>query len=49
VHAALWSGEQGAEAIFRAATGAAPTRDARPWAGARIGASRHNDQISDKT
>jgi len=49
VHAALWSGEQGAEAIFRAATGAAPTREARPWAGARIGASRHNNQISDKT
>ena len=49
VHAALWSGEQGAEAIFRAATGAAPMRDTRPWAGARTGASRHNDQISDKT
>jgi monoamine oxidase len=43
VHAALWSGEQAAEAIFRAATGVAPTRDARPWAGARAGAGRHNE------
>lgn len=43
VHAALWSGEQAAEAIFRAATGAGPMRDARPWAGARTGAGRHND------
>lgn len=43
VHAALWSGEQAAEAIFRAATGTAATRDARPWAGARAGAGRHND------
>jgi polyamine oxidase len=43
VHAALWSGEQAAEAIFRAATGAGPTRDARPWASARTGAGRHND------
>jgi monoamine oxidase len=43
VHAALWSGEQAAEAIFRAATGAAPMRDARPWAGARAGAGRHNE------
>jgi monoamine oxidase len=43
VHAALWSGEQAAEAIFRAATGAAATRDARPWAGARAGAGRHNE------
>ena len=31
VHAALWSGEQAAEAIFRAATGAEPLRRARPW------------------
>jgi monoamine oxidase len=43
VHAALWSGEQAAEAIFRAATGTAPMRDARPWAGARAGAGRHNE------
>ena len=43
VHAALWSGEQGAEAIFRAATGTAASRAARPWAGARTGAGRHND------
>ena len=33
VHAALWSGEQAAEAIFRVATGVDATRDARPWAG----------------
>ncbi|MDP1838194.1 MAG: NAD(P)/FAD-dependent oxidoreductase [Reyranella sp.] len=43
VHAALWSGEQAAEAIFRAATGTGPTREARPWASARTGAGRHND------
>jgi hypothetical protein len=43
VHAALWSGEQAAEAIFRAATGVGATRDARPWAGARAGAGRHNE------
>lgn len=42
VHAALWSGEQTAEAVFRTATGAAPTRTARPWAAARTGAGRHN-------
>ena len=42
VHAALWSGEQAAEAIFRAATGVAATRGARPWATARAGAGRHN-------
>lgn len=42
VHAALWSGEQTAEAIFRTATGATPTRRARPWAAARPGAGRHN-------
>lgn len=43
VHAALWSGEQAAEAIFRVATGTAASRAARPWAGARTGAGRHND------
>jgi monoamine oxidase len=43
VHAALWSAEQAAEAIFRVATNASPTRDARPWAKARTGAGRHND------
>ncbi len=43
VHAALWSGEQAAEAIFRTATGTAALRTARPWAGARTGAGRHND------
>ena len=43
VHAALWSGEQAAEAIFRAATGVAPSQAARPWAGARAGAGRHNE------
>ncbi|HSH99522.1 MAG TPA: NAD(P)/FAD-dependent oxidoreductase [Reyranella sp.] len=42
VHAALWSAEQTAEALFRAATGAAASREARPWAGARQGAGRHN-------
>ena len=42
VHAALWSGEQTAEAIFRAATGVAAARDLRPWAKARQGAGRHN-------
>ena len=43
VHAALWSGEQAAEAIFQTATGTAASRAARPWAGARTGAGRHND------
>ena len=43
VHAALWSGEQTAEAIFKAATGAAPSRVKRPWAAARTGAGRHNE------
>lgn len=43
VHAALWSGEQAAEAIFRAATGLAAGKGARPWAGAREGAGRHNE------
>jgi polyamine oxidase len=42
VHGALWSGEQAAEAIFKAATGVGPARDARPWSGARAGAGRHN-------
>src|SRR6266851_8879854 len=42
VHAALWSGEQTAEAIFAAATGGTATRELRPWSGARLGAGRHN-------
>ena len=42
VHAALWSGEQTAEALFRAATGMQASRDMRPWAKARLGAGRHN-------
>jgi monoamine oxidase len=42
VHAALWSAEQTAEALFRAATGADAAREMRPWAGARRGAGRHN-------
>ncbi len=42
VHGALWSGEQAAEAIFAAATGGRPTREHRPWSGARLGAGRHN-------
>ncbi|HEY4168781.1 MAG TPA: NAD(P)/FAD-dependent oxidoreductase [Reyranella sp.] len=42
VHAALWSAEQTAEALFRAATGVDAVRDRRPWAGARRGAGRHN-------
>lgn len=42
VHAALWSGEQAAEAIFRVASGMAASRTARPWAAARTGAGRHN-------
>jgi monoamine oxidase len=42
VHAALWSGEQTAEAIFRRATGADASREMRPWAKARQGAGRHN-------
>ena len=42
VHAALWSGEQTAEAVFRAATGVDASRDMRPWAKARQGAGRHN-------
>jgi hypothetical protein len=42
VHAALWSGEQAAEAIFKAATGVDAKKEARPWFGARTGAGRHN-------
>jgi monoamine oxidase len=43
VHAALWSGEQAAAAIFRVATGNDAKHDARPWSGARTGAGRHNE------
>ena len=43
VHAALWSGEQAAEAIFGAATSGRAGSDRRPWAGARRGAGRHNE------
>ena len=43
VHAALWSGEQAAEAIYRAATGVEAAKGARPWAGAREGAGPHNE------
>ncbi len=42
VHAALWSAEQTAEAIFARATGGKATREHRPWARARLGAGRHN-------
>ena len=42
VHAALWSAELAAEAIHRRATGREPSLGARPWAGARRGASRNN-------
>ncbi len=42
VHAALWSAELAAEAIQRRATGHDPALAARPWAGARRGASRNN-------
>jgi monoamine oxidase len=45
VHAALWSGEQAAEAIFQVATGTDAGKGARPWAGAREGAGRHNEGI----
>ncbi|HTE37007.1 MAG TPA: NAD(P)/FAD-dependent oxidoreductase, partial [Reyranella sp.] len=38
VHAALWSGEQTAEALFRVATGLQGSREMRPWAKARVGA-----------
>jgi polyamine oxidase len=43
VHAALWSAEQSAEAMFLAATGTKADTDRRPWAGARRGAGRHNE------
>jgi polyamine oxidase len=43
VHAALWSAEQSAEALYAVATGAKPGLDRRPWAGARRGAGRHNE------
>jgi monoamine oxidase len=43
VHAALWSAEQTAEALFQKATGRAASRALRPWAEARIGAGRHNE------
>ena len=42
VHAALWSGEQAAEAIWHAAFGVEAGRRMRPWSGARSGAGRHN-------
>ena len=42
VHAALWSGEQAAEAIWRAACGVEAGRQMRPWSGARQGAGQHN-------
>ena len=42
VHAALWSGEQAAEAIWRAVCGVEAGRRMRPWSGARGGAGRHN-------
>ena len=42
VHAALWSGEQTAEALFQKVTGQRASRDSRPWAKARTGAGRHN-------
>jgi len=42
VHAALWSAEQTAEALFQKATGQRASRDLRPWAKARTGAGRHN-------
>ncbi len=43
VHAALWSAEQSAEALYTAATGTKPGLERRPWAGARRGAGRHNE------
>ena len=46
VHAALWSAEMAAEAIFKLAAGTAPSRDMRPWAKARTGAGRHNERRS---
>ena len=41
VHAALWSGEQAAEGIWRAVCGVDAGRQMRPWSGARMGAGRH--------
>ena len=38
VHAALWSGEQAAEGIWRAVCGVEAGRRMRPWSGARLGA-----------
>ena len=46
VHAALWSAEMAAEAIFKLATGTAPSHDMRPWAKARTGAGRQNERRS---
>jgi monoamine oxidase len=43
VHAALWSAEQTAEAVFRVATGVGASREQRPWAQARQGAGHHNE------
>jgi monoamine oxidase len=45
VHAALWSGEQAADAIYRAVTGVDGDKRARPWFGARAGAGRHNEGL----
>ncbi|MBS0521129.1 MAG: FAD-dependent oxidoreductase [Proteobacteria bacterium] len=42
VHAALWSAEQTAEALFERVIGRKPSRALRPWASARTGAGRHN-------
>jgi polyamine oxidase len=42
VHAALWSAEQTAEALYQKVTGQRASRATRPWAGARVGAGRHN-------
>jgi polyamine oxidase len=42
VHAALWSAELTAEALYRKATGHDAQPGGRPWVGARRGAGRHN-------
>jgi polyamine oxidase len=42
VHAALWSAEQTAEALFQKVMGKPASREMRPWAKARTGAGRHN-------
>ena len=42
VHAALWSGEQTAEALFRAATGCRPRATCGPGPRRALGAGRHN-------